>query len=106
MTLPVEERLIISLTPVKAVAIALVVGPWLAVYWSYVLGEQYLGLGADKALYLQYSFYAICLITLTLFVKSKLIINLQNVDKKRANIYHSRLVYISVCALVFIFYVA
>jgi hypothetical protein len=101
-----EKDLLLSLTPIKIVALAMIAGPWLALYWSYALGEQYLGLGADRNLLYSYSIYAGILVFLILRTRSNLTINLDSVDIAALRRYQPRVFGVSLCCFVFVYAVA
>jgi hypothetical protein len=104
---PNKDRVLVSLVPLKITAVAMIAGPWLGVYWSYALGDEYLGrLTADRDLFLQYSLYAIVLTVLILRLKSNCIVNLASMDKSKAERHQSRLFCAASCMFIIIFCMA
>ncbi len=98
--------LFLSLVPIKIIALGMIVGPWVALYWSLSLGEEYLGLSADTNLFYEYSIYAVLLIVLILIVKSNVTITLPSIEERRARQYQSRLLKLSLCAFCTVLFLA
>lgn len=93
---------ILSLLPIKLVAMVTIGGPWLAIFSSYYFDEQLLGLTADAGLFYNYSIFFACSLVLVFLTRSDFVIYYHPLDKVVTRKYLNRILVVSLLSFCFV----